>query len=82
MTVKDLDYYMSLPYVTEIRPIPVELGAGFDASIPVFGEKACCGWGSTVQNAYDCCQLSKKAQIEAYLELGIEIPEPEVEDGK
>ncbi len=79
LTVKDLAYYLALNYITEITPIPVELGGGYDASIPAFGGNTCSGWGINVQDAYDYCHKEKKILIEDMLEDGEEIPEPEVE---
>jgi antitoxin HicB len=70
--IKDLKYYMSLPYKMEIIEDLSE--GGFTASFPELPGCITCGENiaDTAQNALD----AKKEWLRAAIEDGIEIPEP------
>lgn len=74
-----LEYYMNLPYMTEVKSIPIEDGGGFTASIPQFGW-ACCGDGETEEESLKSLDEGKRIMFQNYIEAGIIIPEPEVKD--
>ena len=76
---KDLDYYMSLPYVIEVVPIPDSEGGGYTAQLPQVGRFAIVGDGETPEEAIADLENTKRLRFAAYLEKGVEIPEPEPE---
>lgn len=76
---KDLEYYMGLPYVIEITPIPIDEGGGFSASLPQVGRFAVVSDGETPEEAIANLEEAKRERFSAYLEKGIEIPEPQEE---
>jgi len=76
---KDLEYYLKLPYVIEVVPIPEAQGGGFKASLPQIGRFAVIGDGETPEEAIADLELSKKERFTWYLERGVRIPEPEEE---
>jgi predicted HicB family RNase H-like nuclease len=76
---KDLEYYLKLPYVIEVVPIPEAQGGGFSARLPQIGRFAVTGDGETPEEAIADLELSKKERLAWYLERGIQIPEPEEE---
>ena len=76
---KDLEYYLKLPYVIEVVPIPEAHGGGFTARLPQIGRFAVTGDGETPGKAIADLELSKKERFAWYLEMGIPIPEPEEE---
>jgi len=73
---KDLDYYMSLPYLIEVVPIPDSEGGGYTAQMPQLGRFAIVGDGDTPEEAMADLKTFKRERFAAYLGDGIEIPEP------
>ena len=78
--MKDLQYFMGLPYRIEIQPIPSSKGGGYDASIPLLGKRSVCGYGETIDEALSNLQRVKEERLGEYLEEGLDIPEPDEED--
>ena len=75
--MKTLNDYMALPYRLEIVEDQEE--GGFVVSYPDF--PGCITCGDTIQDAMNNAKDAKKAWIEAALEEGIEINEPDsIED--
>lgn len=71
--MKTIDYYMSLPYKMEIVE-DLEEG-GYVASFPDL--PGCITCGSTIESVVANAQDAKKAWIEAAMENGTEIQEPD-----
>ena len=71
--VKTIDYYMNLPYKMEIVPDKEE--GGFVASFPDL--PGCITIGDTIEEVIQNVIDAKKAWVEAELEVGAMIPEPE-----
>ena len=74
---KDLNYYMSLPYIVELKPIPVKEGGGFSASIPQLGRYSLLADGETIEEAVQNLEEIKKERFAEYIQAGLAIPEPE-----
>ncbi len=74
MVMKDLDYYLSLPYTIELTPD--EDGFWF-AEIPLL--EGCMTNGSSRADALEMIDDAKRAWLETALSLGLTIPEPETE---
>ena len=70
--MKDIDYYMKLPYTLEIVPDTEE--GGYAARFPELPGCITCSdtWEGIWANAYD----AKRVWLEAALECGTEISEP------
>ncbi len=77
---KNFESLMELPYKIEIRPIPEADGGGFTASLPELGKYAVCGDGETIDEALRSLEEVKKERFQAYLEAGVDIPEPEPDE--
>lgn len=73
---KDIEYYLSLKYVIELREIPISDGGGFYACIPQFGRYFCFGDGLTESEALSNLDITKKEIFEDYIAKGIKIPDP------
>lgn len=73
--MKDLSYYLGLPYTIVIKR---DDEGDFVARISEL--QGCTAHGSTVQEAVDCLEEQKKAWIEDALEVGDPIPEPTPEE--
>lgn len=71
--MKTIDYYMNLPYKMEIVPDKEE--GGFIASFPDL--PGCITLGDTIEEVIQNVIDAKKAWLEAELEVGAIIPEPE-----
>ena len=71
--VKTIDYYMNLPYRMEIVP-DIEEG-GFAVLFPDL--PGCVTVGETIEDAVKNIIDAKRAWLEAELEMGAEIPEPD-----
>lgn len=78
--MKDLKYFMGLPYRIEIDPIPASKGGGYDASIPLLGKRSVCGYGETIDEALKDLKEVKEERLREYLEEGLDIPEPAEEN--
>ena len=70
---KTVDFYMELPYRLEIVPDTVE--GGYGARYPEL--PGCITSAETLEGAVSCAVDAKRAWIEAALEDGYDIPEPE-----
>lgn len=70
--MKDIEYYMSLPYRMEIVPDAEE--GGYTMWVPQLAGCATCG--ETVSEAMELIEDAKRSWFEACIEEGIEIPEP------
>ncbi len=75
--IKDLQYYMSLPYKIEIIPLPEILGGGFHADLPELGRYAIVGWGDSIMEAIEDMEIIKEVMLYEYLKSDVNIPEPE-----
>ncbi len=84
--MKDLDYYMSLPYEMKLEELSEDDGGGIFLSIPLLGEMAINGHGDTYIEAREALENCKRDFLESWIEAGIEIPEPQrknwIEDSK
>ncbi|MEG6614916.1 type II toxin-antitoxin system HicB family antitoxin [Peptococcaceae bacterium 1198_IL3148] len=76
MSVKNLDYYLSLPYKITLHPDKEE--CGFVVEIPEL--PGCISQGETKEEALAMIEDAKVGWLETAIELGIEIPEPVPED--
>lgn len=70
--MKDLKYYLSLPYRVEI--LPDETEGGFALSCPEL--PGCLTCASTVDEGLSLLEDAKKCWISACLEDGFPVPEP------
>ena len=70
--MKDINYYMSLPYRLELLPDTEE--GGYAAAYPDL--PGCITVGDTMTEALENAEDAKRAWIEAQLEDGNPIPEP------
>jgi antitoxin HicB len=76
---KKLNYYMSLPYRVEIRPLPEDEGGGYYAHFVDFGLATAHGDGPTIEEAIQEARISLELTLETMLEQGLPIPEPNKE---
>lgn len=76
---KDVNYYLSLPYVVEIQTVPLDEGGGYSACIPLLGRWSAVGDGETPEEAYANLRAALPSLIKRWLERGVEIPEPALE---
>lgn len=70
--IKDLDYYMSLPYRIEI--IKEQEEGGYVLHCPELS--GCITCGETIQEGLEMLEDAKKCWFTACLEDGVPIPEP------
>ncbi len=75
--MKDLKYYLELPYRIEIKPLTQDEGGGYSAILPQFGSMGIVGDGETIIEAIDDLEKIKKIVFERLLQNGETIPEPE-----
>lgn len=75
--MKDLDYYMSLPYEVKVQELSEDDGGGIFLSIPLLGELAVNAHGDTYDEARADLEEVKRDFLESWLEAGVDIPEPE-----
>ncbi|MBZ0279735.1 MAG: type II toxin-antitoxin system HicB family antitoxin [Anaerolineae bacterium] len=73
-TNKDLEYYLSLPYMIQLTP---DVDGYWFAEIPVLN--GCMTNGDSQADALAMLEDAKKAWLTTALELGLPIPEPEIE---
>ena len=73
---KNVEYYLSLPYVTEILAIPEEEGGGFEATVPLLGRWSAVGDGETRAEAVDNLYKSLPDLLQRLIDAGTAIPEP------
>ena len=79
-SMKDVNYYMNLPYRVELEPIPEEEGGGFSACVPQLGRYAFRADGETIAEALEKLEGIKREYFAAYLRDGVPIPEPEKDE--
>ena len=79
--MKDLAYYMSLPYDIKVQELPEDDGGGVFLSIPLLGEMAVCAHGETYQEARTEPEAVKREYLEMWISEGLAIPEPKPELG-
>ncbi|MDR3603465.1 MAG: toxin-antitoxin system HicB family antitoxin [Syntrophaceae bacterium] len=77
---KDLNYFMSLPYIVELKRIPIEDGGGFSACIPQLGRHSLLADGETIEEAVQNLEVIKRERFAEYIQAGLIIPEPEREE--
>lgn len=73
-TNKDLDYYLSLPYTIQLTP---DVDGYWFAEIPLL--EGCMTNGESQADALAMIEDAKRAWLTTALEMGIPIPEPELE---
>ena len=74
-TLKDLNYYMSLPYSILLKPD--EDGTWF-AEVPE--HPGCMTYGDSKESALELIEDAKRTWLEGCIELNYPIPEPKVDD--
>lgn len=74
--MKNLDYYLNLPYKIEVNPIPEQEGGGFMAIMPEIGKFAMIGDGDTPEEAISKLKDAQKEQFQEWIDEQINIPEP------
>lgn len=75
--MKNLKYYLELPYKIEIKPLTEEDGGGYSAILPQFGSMGIVGDGETILEAIEDLEKIKKVVFERLLKNETIIPEPE-----
>ena len=78
--MKDLGYYMSIPYEIKLEELSEDDGGGIFLSIPLLGEMAVCAHGNTYPEARAKLELVKRDYFEMWLRDGWKIPEPQREN--
>ncbi|MDI9370593.1 MAG: toxin-antitoxin system HicB family antitoxin [Synergistaceae bacterium] len=78
--MKNLDYYMSLPYVTEVTELSEEDGGGVVLCHPELGRLSTNAWGETYEEARGMLIEIKRGVFERCLADNLPIPEPKSED--
>lgn len=76
--MKDLAYYMALPYTIQIRPIKDESGEYFYATVAELD--GCQSTGETYAEAYESVREAMEGYLEVKLEHGDPIQEPLKDD--
>jgi antitoxin HicB len=72
--IKDLEYYMSLPYTIELTP---DIDGFWFAQIPMLD--GCMTNGDSQATALEMIEDAKLAWLTAAIQLKMKIPEPELE---
>lgn len=80
--MKNLEYYMSLPYEMKLEELSDDDGGGIFLSIPLLGEMAVNGHGDTYLEAREALENCKRDFFEMWIKEGCEIPEPQPENIK
>jgi len=78
--MKNLDYYMNLPYVTEVAELSEEDGGGIILCHPELGRLSANAWGETYEEARRMLIEIKGELFERCLAENLPIPEPKSED--
>lgn len=73
---KRIEEILKRNYTVLVEPIDVELGGGFKAYLPDFGESACSAVGDTKEEARANLRQVKEDTVVFYLESGRPIPVP------
>ena len=74
--MKDIDYYMSLPYDIKVQELSEADGGGLLLSIPLLGEAAVNGHGMTYLEAREKLEEVKRDFLTIWIEANVDIPEP------
>jgi predicted RNase H-like HicB family nuclease len=74
--MKDLNYYMNLPWKISFEKIPHTEGGGFIASIPQLGALTFQAHGETKEDAIKNLQSSTAKAFQSRLDNNIPIEEP------
>ncbi|NLI11918.1 type II toxin-antitoxin system HicB family antitoxin [Pelotomaculum propionicicum] len=72
--MKDIEYYLNLPYEIKLRRLAEDEGGGWLATIPDL--PGCMSDGETPEEALVNVEDAKKCWVETCLEIGHSIPEP------
>ena len=81
--MKDLEYYLNLPYKIEIEKIPENDGGGYCAMMPEFkGAALFWGDGKSEVEALKDLKLAFKSALTGLIESGKKIPEPKAKTDK
>ncbi|MST55022.1 toxin-antitoxin system HicB family antitoxin [Pyramidobacter sp. SM-530-WT-4B] len=75
--VKDIEYYMSLPYKIETEKLRPADGGGFRMFMPELGSFVVQGDGETLDDAWAMLKEVQKEIIGLWLARGQEVPEPD-----
>lgn len=78
--MKNMDYYMNLPYVTEVVELSEEDGGGVVLCHPELGRLSTNAWGETYEEARGMLIEIKRELFERCLAENLPIPEPKGED--
>lgn len=78
--MKSLDYYMNLPYVTEVAELSEDDGGGIVLCHPELGRLSANAWGETYEEARGMLIEIKRELFERCLAENLPIPEPKSED--
>lgn len=78
--MKNMDYYMNLPYVTEVVELSEEDGGGVVLCHPELGRLSTNAWGETYDEARGMLVEIKRELFERCLAENLPIPEPKGED--
>jgi len=76
MSIKNVEYYMGLPYEKVIQKLPEADGGGYFVSVPVLGTAATNAWATTPEDALAALDEVMHDNIEEWLAEGYTIPEP------
>ena len=74
--MKDIGYYMSLPYDIKVRELSKDDGGGVFLSVPLLGDAAVNAHGETYIEARSKLESIKRDFLEMWLDAGVAIPEP------
>ena len=78
--MKNTEYYMNLPYITEIAELSEEDGGGVVVCHPELGRLSANAWGETYEEAKAMLIEIKRDIFDRCLAEGLPIPEPKSED--
>lgn len=79
--MKDLDYYMALPYKMQVEELTDYEGGGLILSIPILGSSAVRVHEYTYSEARAKLEQIKRDFLTIWLEAGLDIPEPQPDAG-
>ena len=74
---KTLKYYLSLPYIIELRNISGKEGGGVNATFPELGRDAFVAHGNTIDEAVASLRGIQEYLLKHFIKKGYKIPEPE-----
>ena len=73
---KNIQYYMSLPYITEVVELPEDQGGGILLCHPEIGRYSATAWGKTYKKARSMLNEIKHDIFQRCLDEDLPIPEP------